>query len=162
MERETSKPVLTVEQAELVEQMARGVALNDAAVDLITYGLAEGVIRAVYCGVPCQIRLDWLNPNRGIVDFKTCDELTWFEADARRCRYHNQVAFYQAVLKRPSVKAPAKLAASSNLITRSKVSERQAYPCSFDRHRKKEPFRCGVWARFRRMPVWPGRTMRSH
>jgi len=118
------KPVLTFEQMDLVEQMARGVAIHDTAVDLISYGIAEGVIRADYCGIPCQIRLDWLNPNRGIVDFKTCDDLTWFEADARRYRYHNQMAFYQAVLKEAiGSYVPVHLIAIE----------------------KKEPHRCGVW-----------------
>jgi hypothetical protein len=141
-----SKPVLTVEQAELVEQMARGVALNDAAVDLITYGLAEGVIRAVYCGVPCQIRLDWLNPNRGIVDFKTCDELTWFEADARRYRYHNQVAFYQAVLEkaiREGACEVSRIQQSDHQI--ESVRAAAHIPVHLIAIEKKEPFRCGVW-----------------
>ena len=76
------KPVLSHEQVELVEQIASGVCMNDGAVDLLRQGRAEGVVRAEYCGVPCQIRLDWLHPHRGIVDFKTCDDLTWFESDA--------------------------------------------------------------------------------
>ena len=118
------KPVLTFEQIDLVEQMARGVALNDNAVDLISYGIAEGVLRTDYCGLPCQIRIDWLNPNRGIVDFKTCDDLTWFEADARRYRYHNQMAFYQSVLKETiGIYVPVHLIAIE----------------------KKQPHRCGLW-----------------
>lgn len=119
-----NKPVLTFEQADLVEQMAHGVAINDYAVDLILNGVAEGVARADYSGVPCQIRLDWLNPNRGIVDLKTCDDLTWFEADARRYRYPNQMAFYQAVLKEA-------------------IGE--YIPVYLIAVEKKEPFRCGVW-----------------
>lgn len=121
---EQKKPVLTFEQTELVEQMACGVAVNGAAVDLISYGIAEGVLRTDYCGIPCQIRLDWLNPTRGIVDFKTCDDLTWFEADARRYRYHTQMAFYQSVLKEIiGIYAPIHLIAVE----------------------KKEPYRCGIW-----------------
>ena len=121
---EQGKPVLTVEQMDLIEQMAQGVAINDHAVDLIYYGIAEGVIRTHYCGISCQIRMDWLNPNRGIVDFKTCDDLTWFEADARRYRYPNQMAFYQSVLKEVIGDfVPVYLVAIE----------------------KKEPFRCGVW-----------------
>jgi len=118
------KPVLSGSQIELVEQMAAGVAMNDAAVALLLYGRAEGVVRAQYCGVPCQIRIDWLHPHRGIVDLKTCDDLTWFEADARRYRYMTQLAFYQAVLAEAiSHLAPAHVVAVE----------------------KKEPFRCGVW-----------------
>ncbi|MFQ5720566.1 MAG: PD-(D/E)XK nuclease-like domain-containing protein, partial [Acidobacteriota bacterium] len=81
-----------------IEQMASGVAMNDEAVDLLLYGRAEGVVRTEYCGVPCQIRIDWVHPHRGIVDLKTCDDLTWFESDARRHGYHRQMAFYRAVL----------------------------------------------------------------
>lgn len=119
-----NKEVLTFEQVDLIEQMATGVAMNDTAVDLISYGVAEGVVRAEYCGIPCQIRLDWLNPHLGIVDFKTIDDLTWFEADARRYRYHNQMAFYQAVLKEV-------------------IGE--YVPVHLIAVEKKQPFRCGVW-----------------
>jgi len=119
------KPVLSHEQVDLVEQMASGVAMNDEAVALLLYGRAEGVVRAEYCGTPCQIRIDWLHPNRGIVDFKTCDDLTWFESDARRYGYHRQVAFYRAVLAQ---------ALGGNLV-----------PVHLIAVEKKEPFRCGVW-----------------
>jgi len=119
------KPVLSHDQVELVEQMASGVAMNDEAVDLLLYGRSEGVVRAEYCGTPCQIRIDWVHPHRGIVDFKTCDDLTWFESDARRYGYHRQMAFYRAVLAQPldGLLAPVHLVAVE----------------------KKEPFRCGVW-----------------
>jgi len=65
------KPTLALDQVELIEQMAAGVGMNDEAVALLLYGRAEGVARAEYCGAPCQIRLDWLHPHRGIVDLKT-------------------------------------------------------------------------------------------
>ncbi len=123
------KPVLSHEQVDLIENMAAGVAMNDAAVDLLLYGRAEGVVRARYCDVPCQIRIDWTHPQRGVVDLKTCDDLTWFEADARRYRYQNQMAFYQAVLAE---------AIGGDVST-----------CDVPVHvvavEKKEPFRCGVW-----------------
>jgi len=119
------KPVLSHEQIELIEQIASGVAMNTEAVDLLLYGRAEGVVRADYCGVPCQIRVDWVHPHRGIVDFKTCDDLTWFDSDARRYGYHRQMAFYRAVLAEAlgGVLVPVYLVAVE----------------------KKEPFRCGVW-----------------
>lgn len=44
------RPVLTDEQAQLMENLAVGVTMNDAAVDLISDGVAEGVVRAEYCG----------------------------------------------------------------------------------------------------------------
>ena len=118
------KPVLAQDHVELIENMASGVSMNSEAIDLLLYGRAEGVVRAEYCGVPCQARLDWVHPHRGIVDLKTTDQIDWFESDARRWRYQNQVAFYQAVLARVAGKdVPAWIIAVE----------------------KKEPFRCGVW-----------------
>ena len=121
---EQGKPVLSHDQVELIENMASGVAMNDAAVDLLLYGRAEGVVRATYCSVPCQIRIDWTHPHEGVVDLKTCDELTWFEADARRYRYPTQMAFYQSVLAEVlGEHVPVHIVAVE----------------------KREPFRCGVW-----------------
>ena len=123
--RAHGKPVLSHDQVELIEQMASGVAMNSEAIDLLLYGRAEGVVRAKYCDVPCQIRIDWVHPHRGVVDFKTCDDLTWFESDARRYGYHRQMAFYRAVLAQ----------ALGGLLV-------PVYLVSVE---KKEPFRCGVW-----------------
>ena len=85
---------------------------------------AEGVVRHDYRGVPSQTRMDWFDAHRGIADLKTCDNLDWFEADARRYGYAHQLAFYRAVLAEViSVTMPVFLIAVE----------------------KKEPFRCGVW-----------------
>ena len=118
------KPVLSHDQVDLIEMMATGVASNNKAVDLLLYGRSEGVLRAEYCGTPCQIRIDWTHPHRGIVDFKTCDDLCWFESDARRYCYHRQMAFYRAVL--------------AQVIG-------QFVPVHLVAVEKKQPFRCGVW-----------------
>lgn len=118
------KPVLPFDKSELIASMNTGVRMNDYACELLEVGKAEGVVRAEYCGVPCQIRIDWLNPDLGIVDLKTCDDLTWFEADARRFRYQYQLAFYRSVL--------------------SKVIG-DLVPVYIIAVEKKEPFRCGVW-----------------
>ena len=136
------KPVLSNEQVELVEQMAAGAGMNDEAVALLLYGRAEGVARAEYCGTPCQIRIDWLHPHRGIVDLKTCDDLTWFEADARRYGYHRQMAFYRAVLER----AAGGCCDHEEVATeRVKESGAERVPVYLIAVEKKEPFRCGVW-----------------
>jgi len=58
------------------------------------------------------------------VDLKTCDDLTYFEADARRYGYAYQVAFYRSVL--------------AEVI-------KQSVPVHFIAVEKREPFRCGVW-----------------
>jgi hypothetical protein len=118
------KPVLTEEQLALLTRMAEGVTAHAGACELLSQGIAEGVVRAEYCGLPSQIRMDWFNPNAGIVDLKTCDDLTWFEADAKRYGYLYQLAFYRAVL--------AQVIGS-------------ALPVHLIAIEKKEPYRCGVW-----------------
>ena len=118
------RPVLTDEQYALVSSIVGGVSAHEDACDLLAEGVGEGTVRAEYCGIPCQARLDWFNYERGIADLKTCDDLTWFEADARRFGYAHQMAFYQAVVERASGDiAPVHMIAVE----------------------KKEPFRCGVW-----------------
>lgn len=119
-----TKQVLTYSQAELIEMLSAGIAMNDEAVDLLLVGKAEGVVRAEYQNVPCQIRIDWLNPTRGIVDLKTCDNLDWFERDANRYYYQQQMVFYQSVL--------------AEVIG-------QSVPIYFVVVEKNEPYRCGVW-----------------
>lgn len=68
--------------------------------------------------------MDYYQPALGLVDLKTCDDLTWFESDARRFGYLYQLAFYQAILRN--------------------VSERD-FHVHIIAVEKKEPFRCGVW-----------------
>jgi len=118
------KDVLTDAQHELVQKMAEGVRAHQIAVELLSEGIPEGVVRTEYCGVPCQIRMDWLDVHRAMVDLKTCDDLTWFEADARRYGYVYQVAFYRAVLQQVIG---------------------LAMPVYFMAIEKREPFRCGLW-----------------
>ncbi len=118
------KPVLTDEQHALVTSMAASVRGHDLAAQLLADGIPEGVVRTEYCGLSCQIRMDWFDPYQGIVDLKTCDELTWFEADARRFGYGHQMAFYRAVL--------------AQVIS-------VAMPVFFIAVEKKPPFRCGLW-----------------
>jgi hypothetical protein len=85
------KPVLTSEQAALAENVAAGVQRNEHARQLLAHGVAEPVVRVPWHGVDCQIRIDFFSflPVAGIVDFKTADDLTWFEADARRYGYRS-------------------------------------------------------------------------
>jgi hypothetical protein len=118
------KPVIPFEKADLIEAMNAGVRMNPVACELLAQGKAEGVIRTKYRDFSCQIRIDWTNPEQGIVDLKTCDDLTWFESDARRFNYVHQLAFYQAVLEQ-AIGHPV--------------------PVYIMGVEKKEPFRCGVW-----------------
>ncbi len=118
------KPVLTHEQMTLVENLYAAVFAHEHAAALLGDGVAEGVVRAEYCGVGCQARFDWLSPARGIVDLKTCDCLDWLQGDARSYGYVHQLAFYRSLLTCVSgVVVPVHLIAVE----------------------KREPFRCGVW-----------------
>jgi hypothetical protein len=68
--------------------------------------------------------MDFFNEPHGVIDLKTCDDLTWFESDCKRYGYIYQLAFYRAVLREASGKN---------------------YPFHIIAVEKKEPFRCGVW-----------------
>ena len=118
------KPVLDDDQAALIESLNASVRAHKHAAALLADGVAEGVIRAEYCGVPCQSRLDWLNPERGIVDLKTCDNLDWLQMDARSYGYVYQLAFYRS------------LAAA---LTGERL------PVYMVAVEKREPLRTGVW-----------------
>lgn len=120
------KPVLSDDQAALIEQMAASVKVHIFARELLAVGQAEGVVRHVYAGHPCQVRLDWINPiaGRGIVDLKTTDDLDSFEFSIRAYGYVHQLAFYRALVAE---------AIGRTLSVHIVAVE------------KREPFRCGVW-----------------
>ena len=77
---EQTKPILTVEHANLIEHITFGYRAHDAAQNLLSDGVAEGIVRSRYCGVPCQARLDWLNPKRGIVAVLVCDRFSYLDS----------------------------------------------------------------------------------
>jgi len=116
--------VISEGDAGIVEAMNASVHDHHIAADLLSVGVPEGVARAVYCGIECQIRLDWYDPRNGIVDLKTCENLSWFEHDARRYGYIHQLAFYRAV---------------TLMVIDTTVP---VYVIAVE---KREPFRCGVW-----------------
>lgn len=120
------KPVLSDDQAALVEQMAAAVTAHSFARVLLAEGLAEGVLRCRLHEHDCQARLDWINPDtqHGLVDLKTADNLDSFEFDIRSYGYVHQLAFYRAVLAEIcGVVLPVHVIAVE----------------------KREPYRCGVW-----------------
>jgi hypothetical protein len=119
-----AKPVLTDRQAALIEELAAAVQRHPVAGELLAEGVPEGVVRRDYRGVPCQARLDWLSPTKGLVDLKTCDHLKYLEADAKSFGYLHQLAFYRALLA---------------LETGDVLS---VYLIAVE---KREPYRCGVW-----------------
>jgi len=107
-----------------ISRLHMSVLSHPVAGELLLSGVAEGVVRAEYCGVPCQIRMDWFNPERGLVDLKTCDSLKWLESDCRRYGYIHQMGFYRAVIREATgVTVPVHIIAVE----------------------KSEPFSTGVW-----------------
>jgi len=123
------KPVLSDDQAALVEQMAASVNAHVFAAELLAEGVAERVARARYAGHDCQARLDWFNPGpgRGLVDYKTTDSLDGFELSFSALEYAHQLAFYRAVIR-------AAIGTSTH-----------ALPVHVIASEKREPFRTGVW-----------------
>jgi hypothetical protein len=119
-----AKPVLSQDQADLVEALADSVLRHPVAALLLCDGVAERVARLSYAGVPCQGRFDWIAPQFGLVDLKTCDDLTWFEHDARRFGYAHQMAFYRALLREACG---------------------ESLPVTMIAVEKRAPYRCGVW-----------------
>ncbi len=121
-----SKPVLSDTHAALVEQMAAAVAEHPVARDMLRGGVAEGVVRCRYREHPCQARIDWIanDPQVGIVDLKTADELDGFEFALRALGYVHQLAFYRTLVS---------------------VACGRVLPLHVVAVEKREPFRCGVW-----------------
>ena len=73
--------------------------------------------------------MDWFCPDFNgkpvIVDLKTCDNLSFFERDARKYGYPEQLAFYREVFKEASGGTYC-----------------DVYIIAIE---KREPYRCGVW-----------------
>lgn len=105
-------------------KLQTAVWLHSAASGFLAEGEAEGVVRTEYCGVPCQIRMDWFSQKHGLIDLKTADELQWFESDCRRYGYIHQMAFYRAVIREATGRD---------------------VPVNIIAVEKKEPFAAGVW-----------------
>ena len=118
------KPVISSSDFDFIKRLQIAVWLHNGAAKLLQDGVAEGVVRTEYRGMPCQIRMDFFNSEFGIIDLKTCDNLDYFEFDARRFQYLHQAAFYRAVLREASG---------------------TGYPFHLIAVEKHEPFRCGVW-----------------
>jgi hypothetical protein len=118
------RPVLTDAWAVTVEAVHASAQSHPLMRELLSAGTAEGVVRATHRGIPCQARLDWLNPTLGLVDLKTCDHIARFARDVKQLGYFHQLAFYRTMLAEVTGElVPARLVAIE----------------------KSEPFRCGVW-----------------
>jgi len=118
------REIISGREFEFIRKLETAVRLHPLADELLTDGIAEGVVRVEYCSVPCQIRMDWFSPRHGIVDLKTCDSLGRFEFDVRRYGYLFQLAFYRAVVRE----------AAGDIV-----------PVHIVAVEKNEPFSAGVW-----------------
>lgn len=111
-------------------KLRESVWAHPVARELLDEGISEQTVRTQYCGVACQIRMDWFRAayagRPAICDLKTAADLTYFESDARRFGYPQQMSFYREVLR----------AASGGEV------EADCYLIGVE---KSEPMRCGVW-----------------
>ena len=119
-----TKEIVSQKDFGFILKLQKSVWTHPTASALLDNGASEATVRASYCDVPCQIRMDWFSCEYGIVDLKTCDSLKWFEADCKRFGYIHQMAFYRAVL-------------------RESIGE--TVPVHLVAVEKNEPFSTGVW-----------------
>ena len=121
---EQKKPVLTPDQVDLIEHIDFGFRSHEAARELLSEGTAFGIVRTRCCGVPCQGRIDWLNPRKGLVAVMVCDRLGSAESHVRWSGPAHELAFHRAlVAEEIGTNLPVHLIAVE----------------------KREPHRCGVW-----------------
>ena len=96
-------PVVSSADFGFITKLQRAVWTHAVANALLADGVAEKTVRTTYLCVPSQIRMDWFIPDFGgapaICDLKTCDTLDWFESDARKYGYPEQLAFYREVFR---------------------------------------------------------------
>lgn len=117
------KEVVSVSDLSVAKTMAAAVRHHEVATGLLKEGWPEVTVRVPYNGIACQGRLDFFSLKTGIVDLKTCDDIDWFERDAERYGYVNQMAFYGALVSLVHEDVPIHMIAVE----------------------KQEPFRVGVW-----------------
>lgn len=119
------KEIISTEDFGTIAKFQQSVWAHPVASELLSAGFPEAVVRAEVEGVPCQIRMDWCDPERKLfVDLKTCAELKYFESDAKRYGYLLQTPFYHDVIK---------------------AACGEDWKVFIIAVEKAEPFACGVW-----------------
>ena len=125
-----AKEVVSGPDFAFLTKLRESVWAHPVAWELLGDGVAEQSVRTRYGDEPCQIRMDWFRADfegRPVIcDLKTCETLDYFEGDARRFGYPQQMAFYREVLR----------AASGGEVVAD---------CYLVAVEKREPMRCGVW-----------------
>ena len=101
-------PVIGTGEHALMKKLADAVHAHEIAADILKAGIAEATVRAVWDGEPVQARLDWFDPERGIIaDLKTCADVDRFPFDIRDFGYVTQLAFYKRVLELAGYAGPS-------------------------------------------------------
>lgn len=98
-------PVHTDDHTE-IQKMAETVSRHAGAKAILADGAPERVIRRKYCGLPCQIRMDWVQPSGDFADLKTCWDYDFFQDDFFTYCYPSQLAFYRAILRLEILRTP--------------------------------------------------------
>ena len=125
-----TKDIVTGPDFAFMSKLRESVWAHPVACELLDDGIAEQTVRTRYCDEPCQIRMDWFRTDYDgrpvICDLKTCETLDYFEGDARRFGYPQQMSFYREVLR---------TASGGEVVA----------DCYLVAVEKREPLRCGVW-----------------
>lgn len=100
--REQKLPIISGADYSFILKLREAVWRHEYAAAILNEGVAEKTVRTKYCGVNCQIRMDWFKPatfeTRPLIgDLKTCDNIDFFESDARKFGYPEQLSFYREV-----------------------------------------------------------------
>lgn len=103
-----TRPVIGSNDHALMLKLSDAVHAHPIAADILSAGFAEATVRAVWDGEPVQARLDWFDPERGIIaDLKTCADVDRFPFDIRDFGYVTLLAFYKRVLELAGYAGPS-------------------------------------------------------
>lgn len=92
------RPVISHEQMRLVETLHDSVRGHRVAGELLSCGVAGGVVRTTYHGLACQGRIEWLNPRAGLVELQATGNLGWFDCEAKASGHVHDMAFLRALV----------------------------------------------------------------
>jgi len=119
--------LVSLDDVELLEIMEASIRTHPIAKNMFSGGgCSEHVIRVKLYGVMCQIRPDRYNPDWGILDLKTTDNLDAFEYSIPKYGYPTSGAFYRSVFQ---------------------AASKEFFPPNYYLVvvEKKPPYRTGVW-----------------
>ncbi len=147
------REVLSDSEDNACEAMAAAINNHAEAREMLSRGRAEQVARAKYCGMDCQIKINWLRDD-ALVHLKTCRDIKRFVRDFYEFRYHNQLSFYQKVLESfASVRLPVYVIAVEKVqpfrTAFFQVDQRLLDTAQLENesaiHRLRECTRTGIW-----------------